>query len=229
LPRVKKLLPVSAGAGYPAFRIGRAKRRKLEQAIGQPIPAAAWDEIIVATREYRADTELERNTPPISPVIDRVEKLRAAAAVICAIWEESVSDKRRTPYLHIRADKLRAWALDSRHRMQDFDAELRTLGRIKAEGGGFRAGEAWDRWIRRLTRILEKAGLPTGARNDSDQSRTSPFVAFIRGLQGCLPAKFKRHTFSNPALAKAIERGRASISGRINSIPENYKSRDLSE
>jgi hypothetical protein len=208
MPPRKKLLNISSGARYRAFRIGRVRRAKLEQKIGRPIPAAAWDELIEATREYRADTDLEENTPPISSEIGRVKKWRVAAEAIWAVYGERDSDKRRTPYQHIRADKLRAWALESRNMMRDCDAELRHLAKVEAEDGGFREGEAWNQWIWRLTRILEGAGLPTGARKDRDHDRVSPFVAFVAALQCCLPGKFRRHAHSEEALADGIIRAR---------------------
>jgi hypothetical protein len=207
VPPRKKLLDISSGAGYPAFRIGRVRRLKLEQEIGRPIPEAVWDELIEATREYRADTDLERNTPLLSPAIDRVKKLRAAAAVIYAVYGESVSDERRTPYVHIRVDALRAWALESRAMMRACDSELRALAGVEAEDSGFRVGEAWAWWIWRLTRIFKKAGLPTGARNDA--LGTSPFIKFVDELQKYLPKKYRQHWHSPEALSKAIERGRA--------------------
>jgi VCBS repeat-containing protein len=44
-----------------------------------------------------------------------------------------------------------------------------------AKDWGFSKGEAWDRWIVRLTSIAEKHGLPWRVRKDSDkQSRSSP-------------------------------------------------------
>jgi hypothetical protein len=208
VPPRKKLLDISSGARYRAFRIGRVRRLKLEQKIGRSIPAAAWDELIEATREYRADTDLEQNTPPISPAKDRVKKLRAAAEAIWDVHEERVSDKRRTPYRHIRADRLRAWALESRNMMRDFDAELRHVAKVEAEDSGFRVGEGWDWWIWRLTQILKKVGLPTGARNDA-LGRTSPFVEFVDELQKYLPKEYRQHWQSLEALTKAIGRGRA--------------------
>jgi hypothetical protein len=217
MPPRKKLLDISSGAGYPAFRIGRVRRLKLEQKIARSIPEAAWNELIEATRDYRADTDLERNTPPISPAKDRVKKLRAAAEAIWDVHEERVSDKRRTPYRHIRADKLYALALASRDMMKACDSELGALARGEAEDSGFRVGEAWDWWIWRLTRILKKAGLPTGVRKDTgDIGRTSPFVLFVAELQRYLPEKFRRHT-RKKALAAAIDKARKARARKIGS------------
>ena len=50
-----------------------------------------------------------------------------------------------------------------------------------AKDWGFSKGEAWDRWIVRLTSIAEKHGLPWRVRKDSDKQsdRQSPFVEFV--------------------------------------------------
>jgi hypothetical protein len=208
--RVKKLLTVSAGAGYPAPRIGRDGWRRLEQAIGQPIAPKDRRKIRSATREYLANAALESRAAPISAAINRAREIRAALAAFYAVYRKPIpDDERRTADLYIGPSKLRALALASRDIVRDYDRVLRELGTAETEDSGYRVGEEWARWIWRLTRILEKVGLPTGARNDSDQHRTSPFVAFTLELQGCLPAEFRRHTFSEPALAKAVERARA--------------------
>jgi hypothetical protein len=225
VPPRKKLLDISSGAGYPAFRIGRVRRRKLGQKIGRSIPAAVWDELIEATRDYRSDVDQERNTPPVSPTIDRVKKLRAAAAAIWDVHEERASDKLRTPYRHIRADKLYALALASRNMMRDCDAELGALARV--EDSEFHAGEAWDWWIWRLTQILERAGLPTGARKDRDHDRVSPFVAFVFALQCCLPGKFRQHIHSEAALADGIIRARRRLSSALAVGAHNFDHVDL--
>jgi hypothetical protein len=225
--RVKKLLPVSAGAGYPAPRIGRDGWRRLEQAIGRPIAPKVRRKIRSATREYLANAALERGAPPISPELERVRKLRAAAAAIYAIYGNRVADGRRTAYHHIRADKLRALAVDSRDMMQDCDAELRALGTAETEDHGYRVGEEWARWIWRLKKVLEAARLPVGVRKDTDKhpDPPSPFVAFTREVQRCLPAEFRQHTHSDAGLAVAIVRALKDVSGRIKSVAANYKTR----
>jgi len=70
---------------------------------------------------------------------------------------------------------------------------------------GFSKGEAWDRWIVRLTRIAKKHGLPSGVRKDSDKQsdRQSPFVEFIWALQQFVPDAH-RLKHSKGAVAVAI-------------------------
>jgi VCBS repeat-containing protein len=75
---------------------------------------------------------------------------------------------------------------------------------------GFSKGEAWERWIRRLTSIAKAHNLPGGARKDSDKqsgSHASPFVEFVWGLQQFVPGTHRR-AHSKGALAKAITEAR---------------------
>jgi hypothetical protein len=75
--------------------------------------------------------------------------------------------------------------------------------RAKSLNQGFSKGEAWDRWIVRLTSIAEKHGLPWRVRKDSDkQSDQSPFVELIWELQQSVPKAHRR--YSRGALAGAI-------------------------
>jgi hypothetical protein len=80
--------------------------------------------------------------------------------------------------------------------------------RAKSLNQGFNKGEAWERWIVRLTSIAEKHGLPWRVRKDSDkQSDQSPFVELIWELQQSVPGTHRR-AHSKDALAKAITEAR---------------------
>jgi hypothetical protein len=72
----------------------------------------------------------------------------------------------------------------------------------------YRDGHAWGWWIQELTRIAQRHGLPHGTRivetsEASKPSKPSPFVTLVRALQEHVSAK---HTHSDEALAKAIQR-----------------------
>jgi hypothetical protein len=73
---------------------------------------------------------------------------------------------------------------------------------------GWRTGEAWENWVRNLTRLLDRAHLPTGVRTD-DLGEQSAFTKSVAMLQKYVPSRFRRHTHSLSALAKAIQRARA--------------------
>src|SRR5262249_10082530 len=72
----------------------------------------------------------------------------------------------------------------------------RALAELRSKkDSGFRRGEMWELWVRKLTAILSKSELPTQVRKDADKTkatRPSPFVSFIRELQVCLPEKYRR-------------------------------------
>jgi hypothetical protein len=63
-------------------------------------------------------------------------------------------------------------------------------------------GEPWQRWIQRLTEIMEQNLFPTTVSKDG----SSPFVAFVWELQRCLPVEHRQSTHSYEALATAILR-----------------------
>jgi hypothetical protein len=72
--------------------------------------------------------------------------------------------------------------------------------------------EPWNWWIQALTQIVQRHDLPYGARIVETSGEPSPFVALVRALQLAralqehVPA---RHTFSDEALAKAIQRAQS--------------------
>jgi hypothetical protein len=77
----------------------------------------------------------------------------------------------------------------------------------------------WKLWVRRLTEIAEKYGLPHGVRKDRRKDRSSdphalwkpsPFVRLIKALQNYLPAQYRKTASdSDDALSQAINLARA--------------------
>ena len=66
-------------------------------------------------------------------------------------------------------------------------------------------GEAWARWIRRLTEILVEHHLPTKvSKAEVEFDKGSRFVRLIACLQGRVPRTCQEHGTSRVALAKAI-------------------------
>jgi hypothetical protein len=97
------------------------------------------------------------------------------------------------------------------------DQALADLG--SQENFGFRRGEIWGLWVRKLTTILSKAELPTQVRKDADKTnaaKPSAFVSFLRELQECIPKDYRRSQAHGPdfepniALSVAIVRARQS-------------------
>jgi hypothetical protein len=73
---------------------------------------------------------------------------------------------------------------------------------------GHREGNCWQGWVRAVTRIAKRHKLPIGAHTDKNSRGPSPFVVLLRELQRYVPPKARRHTHSDDALAKAIQRAR---------------------
>jgi hypothetical protein len=154
--------------------------------------------------------------------INALEREIAALAAKIAQLAAKIAQlegERRIAEIHIRADKLRALALASREMARACDVVLHKLGAAGIEDDRYRVGHAWGVWIRRLKKVLEAAGLRV--RVSKRGERTSPFTAFTRELQFCVPLDFRRHTHSPMALAVAIVRALDADAGRINSTSEN--------
>jgi hypothetical protein len=81
---------------------------------------------------------------------------------------------------------------------------------------GYREGECWDQWIRRLLIIARENHLPFAATKGSDKTNAhSPFVLMVAALQDCVPKKARRHCHSNDALATAIHRARKDTARKV--------------
>jgi hypothetical protein len=72
---------------------------------------------------------------------------------------------------------------------------------------GHVVGEAWDRWVCDLTKIIEDAGLPIEAGRHVGDGAAS-FALFVEALQSELPLEHRRYTQSREALVQGIHRAR---------------------
>jgi hypothetical protein len=71
-------------------------------------------------------------------------------------------------------------------------------------------GWSWQLWVRDLSDIAIRYGLPTGARKDTDKvknGKVSAFVRFVGALQNYIP-EHRRHIQSLNALAVGISKAR---------------------
>jgi hypothetical protein len=85
---------------------------------------------------------------------------------------------------------------------------LKTVGDLK--DGNFRDGLTYDTWIVLTTLVMKSNGLQYGAGNSRrrEETKSSPFVKLIKELQ---QRALQKPVQSDHALAKAINRARASI------------------
>jgi hypothetical protein len=89
-------------------------------------------------------------------------------------------------------------------------AARKELDKVKEKDQGFGKGEAWERWIVRLTEIAQEHKLPWRVRKDSDKQsarHASPFVEFVWALQEFVPDAHRRK-HSRGAVAEAIVKAR---------------------
>ena len=222
-----KLSFASAG-GKPKFRISDWQR--IELAYGHPLANSVRRKIRAATREFLDWAVFERTATNSSEAIARVQSIKKAAHEFREVVfrcpqkigkgadfvARHLISKHSGLLFNKGRDGLQNLALDLAEVISngcDFSlAELRDETK-----SGFRKGDAWDSWVRKLTAILDAHQLPTENRKDTDKNKTgrpSKFVAFLRELQACTPVEDRRSEprsddfQANIALSAAIDRAR---------------------
>jgi hypothetical protein len=231
--RAPKLPVASAGGGEeeekrPKVGITDRDWQSIESAYGQKLSPQARRDIHEKTQKFVDRAEFERHAEPVSDARDRITTIIGAASSLrsaidsgihdadiyaCSLikkhlWKQSDAKKQKEGDAIKRRrrkkdDPLRN--ISSGMRLLIFASQdaLRELD--DANDQGFSKGEAWDRWIVRLTSIAEKRGLPWRVRKDSDKQsdRHSPFVEFVWALQQFVPDAHRRK-HSRGAVAVAI-------------------------
>jgi hypothetical protein len=188
--------------------------------------------IRAVTREYLDWVELEHKAPPSSKAAARVQAIKKAASKFRGIIFQCPPKTGREADYYARSliCKHMGLAYEGRDGLQNLVLEIerdiakgceRALAELtRQEESGFRHGETWELWVRKLSSILEKSQLPIRVRKDTDKAkgttRPSAFVAFMRELQACIPKAYRRsqpgspHFEANIALSTAIGRARAN-------------------
>jgi hypothetical protein len=230
--RTKLKLLFAAANGRPRFTISRADWKRVETEYGHPLSSALRWKLFAATREYLDWAQFELTAVTNSETAERVRAIKRAAhefgqsilrcptkidrqadyyarSLVCAHMGLARVDGR---------DGLQHLALKiQREVSKGCDLALSQLRR--EEPSGFREGDMWGRWVRRLISILSAAELPVRVRKDTDKSKAakpSAFVALVRELQACIPGEYGRsQSFrsdfeANIALSAAIARARTN-------------------
>jgi hypothetical protein len=227
-------LPV-ASAERERVTISDHDWQRIERAYGQKLSPEARRDIHEKTQKFVDGAEFERHAEPISDARNRISTIIGAASSLRSALDGGDRDAdiyaRFVIKKHLRRegdakkhlqkegdaikkrrrkkdDALRGISSDMRLLIFASEDALRELDDAKDQG--FSKGEAWERWIRRLTSIAKAHNLPGGARKDSDKqsgSHASPFVEFVWGLQQFVPGTHRR-AHSKDALAKAITEAR---------------------
>jgi hypothetical protein len=242
MPRVAAKLPIASAGGTPTFEISEGDRKRIEEAYGRALIKPVWRKIRDATREYLEWAGLEKAAQRVSEAEARVNAIKAAARKFrdaifrcpqniredADFFARHLISKRlglsfqgrdglKNLVLKIERDLLDTCNRALKVERDISDACERALDDLQKGNNGFRDGEIWGLWIRKLTKILKAHRLPTEVRKDTNKNLTgnpSPFVAFVRELQACIPKEYRRSQPSsaaastNIALSEAIYRAR---------------------
>jgi hypothetical protein len=200
--------------------------RRIEKAYGQKLSLEARRDIHEKTQEFVDLAEFEQNAELVSDARDRITTIMGAASSLRSTIDSGIHDadiyacslikkhlwKQRDAKKQKEGDAVKKRRQKKDDPLRNISSGMRLLIFASqdalrelddAKDQGFSKGEAWDRWIVRLTSIAEKHGLPWRVRKDSDkQSRSSPFVELVWELQRFVPKAHRRH--SRGALAVAI-------------------------
>jgi hypothetical protein len=192
---------------------------EIEQAYGRALPEEVRKSIVLAVHALINDGTIEQNGLFATAANKRIREIRQGALQL-----KSTLNKRTLPDHNERA--LSLLLKDEIKRLGPPRSDLREsammAGRLVvacdrllakiASGQGVEEGEAWKHFIRVVTAILKKAGLPTGASQSCDKrsdDTPSPFVALISEMQKRLPSNIRRHERADPlSLAKKINEAR---------------------
>lgn len=226
MARTKPKLWFAAAGGKPRLKISSADWQRIELAYERSLPNSVRRKIRAVTRTFLDWVVFEHTVRPSSEAMERVQSIKKAAhefqEVVFTCPRNVGSDADFyaryliSKHLHLAFDKgrngLQNLALNLASSIsKGCDLALADLG---SEQSTFRSGDMWNWWVRELIAILNARYLPTEVRKDSDKSKTekpSPFVAFIRELQVCIPEDYRGTTHSDTALAVAIDRARRSV------------------
>ena len=237
VPRVAAKLPIASADGKPRVKISEGDWKRIEKAYGHALTKPLRQKVCDAMREYLEWAELDKAAQHASEAEVKINAVKAAASKFRdAIFRRPRNIARDADFFARRLiskhlglsfqgrDGLQNLLLKIERDISDacdrafdiFDACDRALHDLQEENG-FRDGETWGLWIRKLTKILKANQLPTEVRKDTDKNITgkpSPFVAFVRELQACVPEEYRRsqpysaEASANIALSEAIYRAR---------------------
>jgi hypothetical protein len=228
--RAPRLPVASAGGGEEERRkvvaITDSDWQRIEKAYGQKLSPEARRDIHEKTQEFVDRAEFEQNAELASDACDRISIIANAASSLRSALNDGDHDadvyartlikkhlwKQRDAKKQKEGDAVKKRRRKKDDPLRNISSDMRllifasqdALGELDdANDQGLSKGEAWDRWIVRLTSIAEKRGLPWRVRKDSDkQKRCSPFVEFVWELQRSVPKAHRR--YSRGALAGAV-------------------------
>lgn len=202
--RLPELWPTKNG--IPRFQISNSQWKIVERDYGKKLTPAVRAEITATTDEFIAFATAEQAGISTRATREQLKRIKRAAemlsSVLLAAEEADLTSFHLTRHFDV-VEKFPAWLAVLAVACEKADTDL-------ADVTALVEGSAWAQWIRALTGIAEKYGLPTAARKDSDRQVTyvaSAFVLLVLALQKqCVPARCHRHASLSygAALAEAI-------------------------
>jgi hypothetical protein len=232
MPKRRSTIPIAHADDVPTIAFTDEQWQSIEHAY-QQLNADVRQQITTVTTQYLKDCVFERTAAPKAMAGARIERIRRAAGDLEKVMldskpfsastdELSREQQEQQQSVHSYTDHLiRRHFNDPRlaagWRGDHFRGVLTSLvvacncalNDLSAPEGD---GQPWNWWIQALTQIVQRHDLPYGARIVETSGEPSPFVALVRALQLAralqehVPA---RHTFSDEALAKAIQRAQS--------------------
>lgn len=211
----RKRLPISSAGGWPKFEPSESDWTRIAAAYPY-LDADDRPQIVALANEFLKLEPFERNAPFLDDAMKWLRKARKAAKEfheILGVEGEAASYARDHAARNVNHrlfepegpmdwSGLSSFMTFFRSALLKAEIEIPKEARV-----GFAEGEAWEKMVRKLSDYCESRGYPTAAskgENKSAHHKTSPFVAFVREMQGAFPPECRRATGSDIALAEAI-------------------------
>ena len=217
-------LPTSTAVGEVVFDVSTSDWKRIESKYDHALSKKAKQQIIKATKHFLEFGAFEQNAEPLAFSKRRTQEINyAAGKLIQELKRPGEGDDTYVATRYRISENFRHPRLTGMQALIELDELLqqlsiachRSLAEIDQDQDadeGFREGEAWDSWVRALTKIAKDCCLPTGAGKGASRNKRvlppSPFVRLVIELQKCLPAKEQRYFHSAEALTQAISRAR---------------------
>jgi hypothetical protein len=231
-------IPIAHADDVPTIAFTNEQWQAIEHAYGRQLNTEVRQQITTVTTQYLKDCGFEPAAPK-EMVLKRIKRVRRAAGDLEKVMRDSKPFSASTEELsREQQDELSRKQQQQEQQEQSVrsytDHLIRRHFNDPRLAAGWRgdhfqgvltslvvacdcalndlsatencADEPWDWWIQALTQIVQRHDLPYGSRIVERSGEPSPFVALVRALQEHVPA---RHTWSDEALAKAIQRAQS--------------------
>jgi hypothetical protein len=207
---------VSGEVRDPIIEVDHAAWQQIEKACGWSIPTDLRSTTVRVTQHFLLFDAFERTAKPFAAAKVTLEAYdKAAGRFFHALFTEPSGSPEAGMFAHhlieanfkkslIAGDAAVFDALLTL--LKDFhlacNLSLKQLNDPLLAASG--DSNAWRSWVWRLTKLIEKAGLPASVGKSAESEKPSSFLRFVGALQEYLPQPCRRHTDSEKALANAI-------------------------